>query len=183
MSLHRQPELKEAVLALSQKEKDKLLVRLIGKDKMLLKQLHYELLEDQADLEERIVNLKEALMHLYHWRGTSIKNLPLYTHYKELNSLLRSGSGMISEHERITKDRYSVVECRLMLIQEAFQRYPNLFAPSAVATAIKLHKYTKGRVKNIVTLYEKLHEDLQFDLRDEFEDVLDFAAQHALDQP
>ena len=42
MSLHKDPELKEAVLNLPEKEKDKLLVRLIGKDTMLMKQLHFQ---------------------------------------------------------------------------------------------------------------------------------------------
>src|SRR5690606_6501777 len=159
MSLHRNLVLKEAVLSLSEKEKDKLLVRLINKDKMLLKQLHYELLEDQADLEDRVEQLKEELNDLYLRWGPSIKNLPLYPNYKEISSLLRRGNGMINEHERITKDRYSVVECRLLLLNEAFQRYPNLFLPSALEPAIKLHKYVTGRIKSILKVYDKLHED------------------------
>lgn len=182
MSLHRHPELKEAVLALPQKEKDKLLVRLINKDKMLLKQLHYELLEDQSDLDDRIQQLQEAIALLYTGIGSKeIKNLPLYPHYKELSALLRKGSGMINEHERITKDRYSVVECRLLLLRQAFQRYPNLFRPSAISTALKLQKYVKGRIKNLWTSYHKLHEDLQFDLQNDLQTVLNFAQQHGLD--
>ena len=183
MSLHRNLVLKEAVLSLSEKEKDKLLIRLINKDKMLLKQLHYELLEDQSDLEGRVEHLKEELNDLYLRWGSSIKNLPLYPNYKEISSLLRRGNGMINEHERITKDRYSVLECRLLLLNEAFQRYPNLFSSSALEPAIKLHKYVIGRIKNVLKLYDKLHEDLQFDLQAELEAALSFAQAHGLRHP
>lgn len=181
MSLHRNPELKEAVLSLPEKDKDKLLVRLINKDKMLLKQLHYELLEDQSDLEDRITQLKDDLNQLYTHGGAGVKNLPLYPNYKELNSLLRKGNGLINEHERITKDRYSVVECRLMLLNTAFQRYPNVFSASALLPAMKLHKYVQGRIKNVLKLYDKLHEDLQFDLATELESALHFAETYKLD--
>jgi DNA repair exonuclease SbcCD ATPase subunit len=61
MSLHQDAELKKAVLDLPQKEKDKLLVRLISKDKMLIKQLHFQLLENAEDLEERIEKLRKQL--------------------------------------------------------------------------------------------------------------------------
>ena len=180
MSLHKDSVLKEAVLNLPAKEKDKLLVRLINKDKMLLKQLHYELLEDETDLADRIEDLKNRLEDLYDQSRSRIKNLPVYSNFKELSSLIRQGSGMINEHEKITKDKFSVLECRLLLVEEAFDRYPNLFTPSALMPAIKLQKYLMGRVKNIITLHDKLHEDLQYDLKEQMEYVLHFAEEHHL---
>ena len=102
MSLHKDQELKEAVLNLPAKEKDKLLVRLINKDKMLLKQLHYELLEDEADLEDRIFDLKNALESLFDVNSNKVKNLPMYSNYKGLNSSLRKASGMINEAMPLT---------------------------------------------------------------------------------
>ncbi|WP_409151736.1 hypothetical protein [Sphingobacterium sp. BS-2] len=182
MSLHKDQELKEAVLNLPAKEKDKLLVRLINKDKMLLKQLHYELLEDEADLEDRIFDLKNALESLFEVNSNKVKNLPMYSNYKGLNSSLRQASGMINEHEKITKDKFSVVECRLLILQEAFDRYPSLFGPSALSPAFKLQSYVSARIKNAVKIYDNLHEDLQFDLKDQMEYVLEFAEQHKLDQ-
>jgi hypothetical protein len=52
-------EFKEAILAMPEKEKDKLLIRLIKKDKVLVNQLYFQLLETKSveafrsELEER----------------------------------------------------------------------------------------------------------------------------------
>ena len=182
MSLHRNQELKEAVLNLPIKEKDKLLVRLINKDKMLLKQLHYELLEDSNDLEDRIIELKNNLESLFENNVNRIKNIPVYSNYQALSSTLRQASGIANEHEKITKDKFSVVECRLLILQEAFDRYPSLFGPSALSPAFKLHKYISARIKNVVKIFDALHEDFQFDLKDQMDYVLEFAHNHKLDQ-
>lgn len=175
MSLHKQPELKEAVLNLPQKEKDKLLVRLIGKDKMLMKQLHFQLLEDQMDLEDRIERLKDRLADLFAEGRTSVKNIPVYSNYKELHSLIRQASGIINEHEKITKDKYSEVECRIYILNTAFRRFPSLFEKTAVHSAFKLHDYVRARAKATITKFEKLHEDLQFDLQEDLEEMTMFA--------
>lgn len=180
MSLHKDPELKEAVLNLPQKEKDKLLVRLVGKDKMLMKQLHFRLLEDEIDLEERIVKLKEQLEFLFMESRSSVKNLPVYGHYKALQALIRLANGMVNEHEKITKDKFSELECRLYIIQVSFRQYPRLFEKSAVHSACKLHDYVKTRINMLNNKFDKLHEDLQFDLQEQLEGVLDFAQAHQL---
>src|SRR5690606_42090771 len=65
MSLNKDPELKKAVLSLSQAEKDKVLVRLVGKDQMLMKQLRFKLLEDELDLEERILAVQGQLEQFF----------------------------------------------------------------------------------------------------------------------
>lgn len=180
MSLHKNAALKEAVLNLSNKEKDKLLVRLINKDKMLLKQLHFELLEDESDLENRIIDLKANLETVFETGQAHIKNIPQFTNYRELTRLIRSASGLVNEHEKVTKDKFSVVECRLLILQEAFERYPNLFKPASLTPGFKLHQYIKGRIKNATSAYDKLHEDLQFDLKDSMEYMLEFAEEHRL---
>lgn len=180
MSLHKQPELKEAVLNLPQKEKDKLLVRLVGKDKMLMKQLHFQLLEDQIDLEERIDKLKERLSALFVESRNSVKNIPVYSNYKELQSLIRQASGMINEHEKITKNKFSEVDCRIYILNQAFSRFPRLFEKSAVHSAFKLHDYVRARIKTTTAKFAKLHEDLQFDLQDPMEEMSVFAMEHLL---
>lgn len=182
MSLHKDPDLKKAVLSLPQKEKDKLLVRLINKDKMLIKQLHFQLLEDEQDLENRIYKLKKTLYELFEDTMSiyKIKNQSSFQHYKNLNSLMRDASGIINEHEKVTKDKFSEVECRIFILKEAFKRYPTLFNESLSTTAFKLHKYTSLRIKATITKYKKLHEDLQFDLKEELENILSFASTHRL---
>lgn len=180
MSLHNQPELKLAVLNLPQKEKDKLLVRLVGKDKMLMKQLHYKLLESESDLEDRIESLRSELQELFSDSQRDIKNRPTYSYYKELQSVIRNTSGKINEHEKVTKDKFSEVEFRILILNESFTRYPVLFEKSSALSAFKLHEYVKARIKITVNKFDKLHEDLQFDLEENMQRLLAFASSHNL---
>lgn len=180
MSLHKDPELKEAVLQLSPREKDKLLIRLIGKDKMLMKQLHFQLLEDADDLVMRIDALREKLQDMTAPNHAGIKNLATFTNYRSLTTLLRQQSGMINEHEKVTKDKFSEVEFRLSIIENAFKTYPILFQKSYIAASDKLHKYVIARLKSTLSKYDKLHEDLQFDLNESHNYVTGFAAEHDL---
>lgn len=180
MSLHKDPELKEAVINLSPREKDKLLIRLISKDKMLMKQLHFQLLEDQDDLTNRIDALREKLNDMTVPNRSGIKNTATYTNYKSLTALLRQQSGMINEHEKVTKDKFSDVEFRLLILENAFKTYPVLFQKSYITISEKLHKYVIARAKATLTKYNKLHEDLQFDLSDKYNYITDFAAEHDL---
>lgn len=180
MSLHKDPELKEAILQLSPREKDKLLIRLIGKDKMLMKQLHFQLLENEDDLSRRIESLREQLSDMIHPHSTGIKNAGTFSNYRALTTLLRQQSGMINEHEKVTKDKFSEVEFRLLIIQNAFKNYPVLFEKSPIAVSDKLHRYVIARLKSTLSKYDKLHEDLQFDLSESYNYVTDFAAEHDL---
>lgn len=56
-----EPDLKNTIIAISQKEKDKLLLRLCAKDDLLIEQLHYKLLEDEADLTHRCESLMQFI--------------------------------------------------------------------------------------------------------------------------
>ncbi|MBL1409641.1 hypothetical protein [Sphingobacterium faecale] len=166
MSLHKDLELRSAVLCLSQKEKDKLLIRLINKDKMLLKQLHYQLLENEYDLENRIEYLKEKLKGLFHDTARQVSNSASFSNYKSLNNILRQASGLINEHEKVTKDKFSTAECRLFILVYPYQQYPVLYQKSHLQAATKLHKYIITRIKTTYNNIMALHEDLQFDLQE-----------------
>lgn len=180
MSLHKDPELKEAVLHLSPREKDKLLIRLISKDKMLMKQLHFQLLEDEDDLAQRIESLREKLIEMTTTNCSGLKNIDSYANYKGLTALIRQQSGLINEHEKVTKDKFSEVEFRLLILENAFRTYPILFKKSYIAISDKLHRYIIARLKATLTKYGKLHEDLQFDLQESYNYITDFAAANDL---
>src|SRR5690606_3090983 len=118
MSLHQQPELKKAILALPQQEKDKLLVRLVGKDRMLMKQLHFQLLEDESDLEERVERVQR---HLTHWMDQLKQHLPNENqrgYADELMKALKYASGTVNEHFTVTKDKMSELQFRLFLVTQ-----------------------------------------------------------------
>ena len=146
-----------------------------------MKQLHYQLLENEADLEDRITQLKEQLREHFDMARRSVGNSPNYGNFKELNNVIRHASGLVNEHEKVTKDKLSEVECRLFILKQTFSYFPILFEPSTFTSAFKLSMYVKGRMKNALSKYDKLHEDLQFDLHEEMDYILAFAATHNLD--
>lgn len=175
MSLHQQPELKKAVLALPQQEKDKLLVRLVGKDRMLIKQLHFQLLEDESDLAERVEAVQQQLTR---WMDQLREHLPNENrrgYANELMKALKYASGIVNEHFAVTKDKMSELEFRLFLVSQSFAHFDQLFAPHLYGRNDRLLRYQAGRIKYMLGKYEKLHEDLQFEFRDELNDALAFA--------
>ncbi|UIR55557.1 hypothetical protein LZQ00_14960 [Sphingobacterium sp. SRCM116780] len=180
MSIHQDPELKKAVLNLPIKEKDKLLLRLISKDKMLVKQLHFQLLEDESDLEARIENLRKHLQQLFDIGASQVFNSPNMSNFVGLSKLVKQASGMVNEHEKVTKDKISEVEFRIYILERAIMNYPHLFSSSYQSAAHKLQKYIAGRIKHAVAKYEKIHEDHQFDFREHFQLILDTAKDTAL---
>lgn len=172
------PELKTSILQLPEKEKDKLLLRLIRKDRTLIQQLHFQLLEDQIDLEERrqrtlkLVNLEIDRME---------RQLGAHKYYNPRDLLLdlRSMSGIVNQHFLITKDKLGEVELRLHILSMTF-RHAGKFFEYANHANEKLLSYCVGRIKNVFTAYEKLHEDLQFDYTEKLNELLEFAYSSAL---
>src|SRR5690606_18701292 len=175
MKLNQQPTLKKAILELPQAEKDKLLVRLINKGGMLVKQLHFQLLEDEFDLQERTAALLDRLRQLLDRSAGYIPNILRSRNADALMGELKYGSGMINEHATITKDKMSELRCRLFLVLQSFSHFGPLFEEHLYQLNDRLLQYQTGRMKYILGKYDKLHEDLQFEFRDELNDALAFA--------
>jgi len=180
MNLNQQPALKKAILDLPQAEKDKLLIRLINKDRMLINQLHFQLLEDEADLDERTAKLQGLLQQLMDGAVERIPNANQFHSADRLMGDLKFGSGLINEHAAITKDKMSEVRLRLFLVSQSFARFDQLFERHLYQRNDRLLKYQAGRMKYILGKYDKLHEDLQFEFRDELNDALAFAYQSGM---
>lgn len=180
MKLNQQPELKKAILSLPQAEKDKLLVRLINKDAMLVKQLHFQLLEDEADLDERTAVLLQKLRQLIDRATGYIPNTNQSRNADHLMGELKYGSGLINEHATVTRDKMSEVRCRLFLVSHSFAHFDRLFEQHLYQRNNRLLQYQTGRMKYVLGKYDKLHEDLQFEFRDELNDALAFAHQSGM---
>ncbi len=180
MRLNQQPALKKAILDLPQAEKDKLLVRLINKDGMLIKQLHFQLLEDEFDLEERTAALLGQLQQLIDRAAGYIPNMLRSRNADAIMGELKYGSGLINEHATVTKDKMSEVRCRLWLVSQSFVHFGQLFEEHLYQLNDRLLQYQTGRMKYILGIYDKLHEDLQFEFRDELNSALAFAYQSGM---
>jgi hypothetical protein len=99
--------LKKAITAMPAKEKDKLLLRLITKDKVLADRLHFELLEQSSTTEERREAIREKIQRLARQEQ--------YTAGWILMDL-RSLSGDIAYHVKVTKDKYGEIDLNLHLL-------------------------------------------------------------------
>nr|WP_299422344.1 hypothetical protein [uncultured Emticicia sp.] len=156
-------ELEKAVLSLPQKEKDKLLIRLIGKNDLLIQQLYFQLLEDESDLPHKRAEIKNLILKvskMYHdTTGWMMMDM------RELN-------GRVTNHVKITKDKYGEVELTLFLLNTFFDnQLPNLEKYSSKTDKISL--YIAKRTEFLMKKLPKLHEDYYVEFEREVNKLLE----------
>lgn len=176
LSLTQMPELKEAILSLSEKEKDKILTRLINKDQMLIKQLHFKLLENEEDLIDRTKELRLQIIEAVTLLTEQVDKISTDRKYEILNQSCRQLNGMVNEHASITKDKVSEFELRLLILDLFFKQFSNLYQPYSTTKIIAKHlDYLATKIKAILIIYDKLHPDLQHDYKNNLLEVLEEA--------
>ena len=146
-------ELKEAVKGLSPKEKDKLLFKLLPKEKKLVHQLEFKLLENENTTEERRDKVKSAIL-------LSCENYPQQYHspsYLVWN--LKDLSGKINYHIAITKDKIGEIELNLLMLNEVLGKNIDKLVTEDKWQIRKLAEYVVVRINKLHGLIGKLHED------------------------
>lgn len=167
MKLSEHKDLKKEILALPVKEKDKLLLRLVAKDKVLTEHLHFLLLEDESNLSDRVAFIKNEITDVLEELNTTPK-----TSAKDTLLILRKLTKQINHFYKVTKADFEEIELKLLM-----------FNASPMKFRFKVHSLTKNHeqllanyvVKSILIVlrkFEKLHEDLQFDLNEEANKLL-----------
>ena len=68
-------EVEEAIKEMPEREKDKLLLRLIRKDELLIRKLEYELLGDESDMVFAREEIKEGITGVYTMSYAGIEQL------------------------------------------------------------------------------------------------------------
>ena len=175
MKLKDVPELKISILDLPTKEKDKLLLRLINKDETLVEHLHFQLLEDESDLQDRVKIIYEKIDLQFKKSNHLINQINIIRSHRQLLLTLKTLSGIVNYHVQITKDKVSEFELRKYILQESFTRYSYLFNKYTTGeNAEKLFKYQAGRLKLIQSIFDKFHEDLKYDYENEIQQLNDF---------
>lgn len=175
MKLKDVPALKIAILDLPTKEKDKLLLRLINKDETLVEHLHFQLLEDESDLQDRVKIIYEKIDLQFKKSNHLINQINIIRSHRQLLLTLKTLSGIVNYHVQITKDKVSEFELRKYILQESFTRYSYLFNKYTTGeNAEKLLKYQAGRLKLIQSIFDKFHEDLKYDYENEIQQLNDF---------
>ncbi len=160
-------EQKAMVRALAPREKDRLLLRLIAKDPLLLEQLTFAHLEDGNSTPERTDDFRAAYRNrLGGWSGGISPG--------ELMMQLRYCSGDLTRHVRVTKDKFGEVQLTVEMIHYALddnmkamrQRYRSRERWE------KLALWIARRLKATLPKASKLHPDLWLDFEAQLNDLL-----------
>jgi hypothetical protein len=146
-------DLQLAILSMPQKDKDKLLLRLVGKDDILIQQLQFTLVEEATTVEFRRDEVRTAIDKLYRLDAMSSGYLMMDMRY--LNS-------DISRHVRVTKDKYGEVELTLKLLKDCFEKQLKWISKYNSKTDT-LTNYVVKRTDFLMKKLVKLHPDIQFD--------------------
>lgn len=150
-------EFKQALSEFSSKEKDKLIFRLLRKDKLLSKKLYFELIEEETTDDKRNTMesyLKERITDLSKHIGNP----------KYFLVLVRKLSGEITEHVKVTTDKFGDVFLNLFLVNTILEHNDKL-SRQRFDAVYKLYIYLINKIFKALTLIKKLDEDywLEFD--------------------
>lgn len=154
-------ELKKELSLLPEKEKDKLVLRLLRRDKKLAKRYHYELIGDftKEDLQNDFFeNVKIAFENI---DTHSFKPIAL-------SRALRKLSSEISSYLFTTKDKHGQALMNLYLMNKAFEHFSekiNIF--SGTDKGRKLTVYIVNKSFNLRVTIAKLDPDLYIDFKEE----------------
>ncbi|MDR3025663.1 deoxyuridine 5'-triphosphate nucleotidohydrolase [Chryseobacterium sp.] len=156
-------EFKAALSAFSGTEKDKLIFRLLRKDKLLSKKLYFELIDpettdDKRNAMEEIVAEKVLLASKY------TGNAPYFL------TIIRKISAEITEHIKITTDKFGEVSLNLLLINKILENNSDL-SRQRFDNVYKLYIYIINKVFKSLTLIKKLDEDYWMEIDEYLRDT------------
>lgn len=156
-------EFKAALSDFSSAEKDRLIFRLLKKDKLLSKKLYFELIDHETtdnkrDAMEEIVEEKVILASKY------------ISNQKYFLSIVRKISAEITEHVKITTDKYGEVSLNLLLINKILdynedlgrQRFDNVY---------KLYLYIINKTVKALVLTKKLDVDYWMEIDEHLDEL------------
>lgn len=151
-------EFKQAISAFTSQEKDKLIIRLLRKDRILSHRLYFELIDEETVDDKR--NQMEALIK------TEVEQVAKrYGRTKYFLPYIRKISAKITEHVKITTDKFGEVSLTLLLISETLSIIPK------TGDHYKLHIYLLNKIFRSLILTLKLDPDYFLDLRENYSAV------------
>jgi hypothetical protein len=156
-------EFKAALSNFSSVEKDRLIFRLLKKDKLLSKKLYFELIDpdttdNKRDEMEEIVQEKVLLASKY------------ISNQKYFLSVVRKISAEITEHVKITTDKFGEVTLNILLVNEILKHNEDL-SRQRFDNVYKLYLYLINKTVRALLLIRKLDADYWMEI-DEYLDPL-----------
>lgn len=161
-------QLKTAIAKMPVKEKDKLLLRLVAKDKKLVNRLIFELLEGGETRDDRAVTLQKEM-------AADITKQQKYDFFSPgyLLMMMRFWNARITEHVQTTKDKVGEVSLTFFLLAESFRVHRPMLDKYPARRSDTLAPYVIKRAESILKKAEKIHEDYRIELREDAQTMLD----------
>ena len=153
-------EFKKALQELPDKEKDKLIFRLLRRDLDLAEKLHFELV-DTDSIEDKRRNMETVI---------SKDIIRFSENYHSLDYIaleMRRISGKISHHVKITKDKFGEISLNLQMLNEVIDQNSFSLSHSKPQKSTKFYNYVIVRGFKILLLINLLHEDFLLDFKDD----------------
>jgi hypothetical protein len=153
-------EFKEAIQNLPSAAKDKLIFRLLKYDLDLANQLHFELVDTETVEEKRIKMRLEVTKK-------SIQMSDRFYSFGYLLMDIRYLSGNISEHVRITKDKFGDANLNLFMLNEVLRVNATRLENAKPNDVYKINIYIVARTFKILLLIKAMHEDFLMEFKDD----------------
>ena len=150
-------EFKQALSEFSPIEKDRLIFRLLKKDKLLSKKLYFELIDPETTDDKR-----NAMEGIISERVTEISRY--VANQKYFLVLIRKLSAEITEHVKITTDKFGDVYLNLFLVNKILEHNEKL-GRQRFDAVYKLYIYLINKIIKALIQIKKLDEDywMEFD--------------------
>ncbi|WP_300690270.1 deoxyuridine 5'-triphosphate nucleotidohydrolase [Chryseobacterium sp.] len=156
-------EFKAALSAFSSNDKDKLIFRLLRKDKLLSKKLYFELIDPETTDDKRNA-MEEQVEEKILLASKYIGNAQYFL------STIRGISAEITEHVKITTDKFGEVSLTLILINRILE-YNDDLSRQRFDNVYKLYIYIINKVFKSLILIKKLDEDYWIEIDEYLRDT------------
>lgn len=150
-------EFKQALSEFSSIEKDRLIFRLLKKDKLLSKKLYFELIDPETTDQKRD-QMEENIREKTTLAAKYIGNPKYYL------VIIRRISAEITEHVKVTTDKFGEVYLNLFLVHQILENNDS-FAQQRFDNVYKLYIYLINKIVRALLLIKKIDEDywMEFD--------------------
>lgn len=150
------PDLKKAIVRMPGVEKDKLLLRLVAKDTTLTEKLQFELVEHGQTIDER----RELIRQFIRRTADLKQDTPGWVMMD-----MRTVSGYISRHLKVTKDKYGEVDLMLYMLNTFYDHNAHLLQKYNTRSD-KAADYIAKRTDQVLKKALKLDPDYHIEFAD-----------------
>lgn len=156
-------EFKAALSNFSAIEKDRLIFRLLKKDKLLSKKLYFELIDIETTDQKR-TQMEEEISERVLLASKYIGNPKYYL------VLIRKISAEITEHVKITTDKFGEIYLQLFLVNTILERNDKL-NNQRFDNIYKLYMYLINKLLKAIISIKKIDEDYWMELNEILESL------------